>query len=138
MARKAITDRERIKVLKRIRELIKNNWIKGTWHRSAGWTHPDAEDLMCLNGACNLAATEVLSEEVRQIHAIPKVRILNGRIMNMPHSRQVSRVLSLETLIVKETGRLSSIDFNDAAETTKEDVLKIVDKRIRQLQKKVK
>jgi hypothetical protein len=146
MSEATLSNEKRLEILLRVRELVKHQWCKRSWAR-LGRSLADPNKSIpkyCLGGACTVAANELLTTTERvQLH-IPATRPspnsierLHG-LVQVPPDVTATKVLSIASVVEKEHGTDFVPSFNDRMETTNEDVLKVVNKRIRQVQAQIR
>jgi len=125
---KALTKPQKLKVLKRTRELLERpgGWVQGTFWTGKYTKQGLREDIpkMCLAGAAQWAAGELGYLSGSGITQYDRLA-----------TTEVADHISLRDL-AREKGFEGVPEFNDRSRTRKKDVLALIDERIAQLQAK--
>jgi hypothetical protein len=128
--RKNITDRDRLKVMLRVRELINNGWVAGSWKTKRngknGFTYH-----YCIEGACAEAALEILPQELLDLHGIKPTLDISS------NGSRATKMLSVEETSKKLYG-VPAQTVNDRKSLGEKAIKKIVKRKIDALRKKVK
>jgi hypothetical protein len=117
------------------RDMIDKGWMKGSWHKK-GWRDGEAVDFVCTEGAIQqslrLAIAQTINEEptlctqLNALDAAKRKQVVETMATNLSRGRDRAVFGYLEKML----GVVSIPGWNDSRERTKEEVLRLFDQLI--------